>query len=173
MDEIKFEIRTTMEKEDYRKFLYLATFLKNKFVIPIIALISFVGGLMLNWDSEDLDWTLILLYWLGFFIIAVSVICFKLERRNKQRIKTDKTGAFGSENVLKFYEDKVIMENTILKSTGELKYEQFFSLLESKNYFIFYLTANQASLLRKKDIQSLDMFKKFILDKFKGKYKNV
>lgn len=173
MDEIKFEIRTTMEKEDYRKFLYLATFLKNKFVIPIIALISFVGGLMLNWDSEDLDWTLILLYWLGFFIIAVSVICFKLERRNKQRIKTDKTGAFGSENVLKFYEDKVIMENTILKSTGELKYEQFFSLLESKNYFIFYLTANQASLLRKKDIQSLNMFKKFILDKFKGKYKNV
>ncbi|MDD4377082.1 MAG: YcxB family protein [Eubacteriales bacterium] len=173
MDEIKFEIRTTMEKEDYRKFLYLATFLKNKFVIPIIALISFVGSLMLNWDSEDLDWTLILLYWLGFFIIAVSVICFKLERRNKQRIKTDKTGAFGSENVLKFYEDKVIMENTILKSTGELKYEQFFSLLESKNYFIFYLTANQASLLRKKDIQSLDMFKKFILDKFKGKYKNV
>lgn len=109
MDEIKFEIRTTMEKEDYRKFLYLATFLKNKFVIPIIALISFVGGLMLNWDSEDLDWTLILLYWLGFFIIAVSVICFKLERRNKQRIKTDKTGAFGSENVLKFYEDKVIL----------------------------------------------------------------
>lgn len=173
MDEIKFEIRTTMEKEDYRKFLYLATFLKNKFVIPIIALISFVGSLMLNWDSEDLDWTLILIFWLGFFIIAVSVICFKLERRNKQRIKTDKTGAFGSENVLKFYEDKVIMENTILKSTGELKYEQFFSLLESKNYFIFYLTANQASLLRKKDIQSLDMFKKFILDKFKGKYKNV
>ncbi len=65
------------------------------------------------------------------------------------------------------------MENEALKSTGELKYNQFFAVMESKDYFIFYLTVNQASLVRKKDIDNLNAFKEFIIGKFKSKYKNI
>ena len=78
---------------------------------------------------------------------------FKVEKKNTRRIKTDKTGTFDSINTLKFYEDRIVMENQELKSKGELKYNQFFTLMESKDYFIFYFTANQASLVRKKDIE--------------------
>jgi len=45
--------------------------------------------------------------------------------------------------------------------------------MESKDYFIFYLTANQASLVRKKDVDNLNAFKDFIVEKFKGRYKNI
>ena len=65
------------------------------------------------------------------------------------------------------------MENEALKSTAELKYDQFFAVMESKDYFIFYFTVNQASLVRKKDIDNANAFKEFIVDKFKGKYKNI
>ena len=76
-------------------------------------------------------------------------------------------------STFKFYEDRIVMENETLKSTGELKYNQFFAVLESKDYFIFYLTANQASLIRKKDVTNVDEFKAFVAGKFKTKYKKI
>lgn len=91
--------------------------------------------------------------------------------RYRQHIKTDKTGAFDSINTLKFYDDKIVIENKALKSTGEIKYSQFYALMESKDYFIFYLTINQASLVRKKDIDDISEFRDFVVEKFVNKYK--
>jgi len=173
MEQIIYTIKTTMEKSDYRKFLYLATFCRNKITIPIIAIIALVGSLLLNWSLYQLNLTAIILYWLFFFALALGTVCFKVERKNKVRIKTDLTGTFDSLNILTFYEDKVVMENDLLKSTAELKYNQFFSVLESKDYFIFYLTANQASLIRKKDVDSFDEFKQFLMNIFKDSYKHI
>ena len=65
------------------------------------------------------------------------------------------------------------MENKELKSTGELKYSQFYALMETKDYFIFYLTMNQASLIRKKDVDDLNTFKEFLVEKFGNKYKSI
>ena len=65
------------------------------------------------------------------------------------------------------------MENEAFKSTGELRYDQFFAVMESKDYFIFYLTINQASLIRKKDIDDPDAFREFIVGKFESKYKAI
>ena len=111
--------------------------------------------------------------WAFLFVLAIAVVLFKVERKNAQRIKTDKTGAFGSVNTLKFYDDRIVMENEALKSTGELNYDQFFAVMESKDYFIFYFTVNQASLVRKKDIDNLSVFREFILGKFKRKYRTI
>ena len=97
----------------------------------------------------------------------------KVETKNAQRIKTDKTGAFDSINTLKFFDDRIVMENKALKSSGELKYSQFYALMESKDYFIFYITKNQASLIRKKDVDDLSVFREFIIEKFGNKYKNI
>ena len=173
MDEIKYTIRTTMEKQDYRKFLYLATFCRNKMVIPMIASIALAGSLLMNWNQHSFNWISIAISWMLLFALAIVIVCFKVERKNKLRVTSDHTGTFGSLNVLKFYEDKVVMENDSLKSTGELKYSQFFSVIESKDYFIFYLTANQASLIRKKDVNSPDTFKKFLTEVFNDKYKHI
>jgi len=131
MEQAKIIINTTMAKEEYKKFLYIATFRRNKLVIPLMV------------------------------------------RENAQRVKTDKTGTFDSVNTLEFYDDKLVMENQQLKSTGELKYDQFFAVMESKEYFIFYLTVNQASLIRKKDVDDLGELKQFIKEKFESKYKQI
>lgn len=173
MNEIKYIVRTTMEKEDYRKFLYLATFCKNKMVIPIIACLAFAGSLAVNWNLHYVRWGIVMLYWAFLFVFAIAVVCLKVERKNKLRVTTDNTGTFGSLNVLKFYSDKVVMDNASLKSTGELKYSQFYSVVESKDYLIFYITANQASLIRKKDVEYLDPFKQFIKEIFADKYRHI
>lgn len=173
MDQIIYTIRTTMEKEDYRKFLYWATFYKNKKVIPMIACLAFVCSLIVNWNLYYVSWGKVTLYWAFFFALANAVICLKVKRRYKLRVTTDKTGAFGSLNELKFYSDKVVIDNDSLKSTGQLKYSQIYSVFESKDYFIFYITANQASLIRKKDIDFLESFRMFIKETFGNKYKRI
>ena len=173
MDQPKIIINTTMSKEDYRRFLYIAAFRRNKAVIPFLMLISLAGGIIISLDNGGLDFTKLIISWILLFILAIAVILFKVEIRNMQRIKTDKTGTFDSVNTLEFYDDRMVAENKELKSTGELKYSQFYALMESKDYFIFYLTLNQASLVRKKDIDDLDTFKEFIVEKFGDRYKKI
>ena len=173
MDQPKIIINTTMSKEDYRRFLYIAAFRRNKAVIPFLMLISLAGGIIISLDNGGLDFTKLIIRWILMFILAIAVILFIVEIRNMQRIKTDKTGTFDSVNTLEFYDDRMVAENKELKSTGQLKYDQFYALMESKDYFIFYLTLNQASLVRKKDIDDLDTFKEFIVEKFGDRYKKI
>jgi len=173
MEEPKIIINTVMTKEDYRKFLYIATFRRSKLTIPMIALISLLGSLMINLGDGHFSLAKLLISWLFLLALAIAVVLFKVERKNAQRIKTDKTGAFDSVNTLKFYDDRIIMENETLKSTGELKYDQFYAVMESKDYFIFYFTVNQASLVRKKDIDDLNAFREFIVEKFINKYRTI
>jgi len=173
MEKPKIIINTTMSKEDYRKFLYIATFRRNKITIPLLALISIIGSIIVSLESGTLNMTKLIISWILLFALAIITVLFKVEKKNTRRIKTDKTGTFDSINTLKFYEDRIVMENQELKSKGELKYNQFFTLMESKDYFIFYFTANQASLVRKKDIENLQPYKEFIVEKFKGRYKNI
>jgi len=139
----------------------------------MLGLISLVGSMIVSLDSGNLNLIKLIVSWILLFTLAIIVVIFKVERKNAQRIKTDKTGAFDSINTLKFYDDRIVMENKALKSTGELKYNQFFALMESKDYFIFYLTVNQASLVRKKDIDNLNDFKEFIIEKFGSRYKCI
>lgn len=173
MEEPKIIINTTMSKEDYRKFLYIATFKRNKFIIPMVALIALLGSIVISLDNGHFNLAKLIISWILLFALAIIVVIFKVERRNAQRVKTDKTGTFDSINTLKFYDDRLVMENEAFKSTGELRYDQFFAVMESKDYFIFYLTINQASLIRKKDIDDPDAFRKFIVGKFENKYKTI
>lgn len=173
MEQPKIIINTTMSKEDYRKFLYIATFRRNKFITPLLGLISLIASLIISFESGNLNFTKLIISWIVLFALAIAVVVFKVERRNAQRIKTDKTGAFDSINTLKFYDERIVIENKELKSTGELKYSQFYSLMESKDYYIFYLTVNQASLVRKKDVDNLSAFKEFLGEKFRNKYKSI
>lgn len=173
MEEPKIIVNTSMSKEDYRKFLYIATFKRNKFITPSMILLSLVGSIIINIDNSNFSLIRFIISWILLFVLVIVIIVFKIERKNTQRIKTDKTGTFDSISILKFYDNKVVMENKSLKSTGELNYDQFFAVMESKDYFIFYLTINQASLIGKKDIAKLKEFKEFVAEKFGSKYKQI
>ncbi len=173
MTEPIFQIETTMDKEDYRKFLYTATFLRNKLILPLVALTSLVGSIVISlgepWWSP---WSVILL-WVALFILSIAVICLQVESRNKRRIKTDRTDTFGSKAILQFYAESVTIEQPSLASVGTLGYGQFYEVLQSKDYYIFYLNANQATLIRKKDVSDIVGFEKFLREKFVGRYKTT
>lgn len=173
MEQPKIIINTTMSKEDYRKFLYISAFRRNKAMIPFLGLISLLGSAIISFDGGNFNLTRFLVSWMALLALALAVVVFKVEIKTAQRVKTDKTGTFDSVNTLKFYDDRIVIDNQALKSTGELEYGQFYALMESKDYYIFYLNLNQASLVRKKDIDNPGAFKEFIVGKFGRKYKRI
>lgn len=166
-------IDTTMEKEDYRKFLYIASFLKNGYTIPLIGALTLLGAIVIGRMNEMFTFPGVALLWGVLFVCSTAMICYRIERKNKQRLRTDKTGTFGSKSVLKFYDDHMVMETPSVEATMSLAYRQFYQLLESKDYFIFYYNSHQASLLRKKDLQDTAAFRKFIMEKFSCSYKSI
>ena len=175
MESHKFTIITQLEKEDLKKFMYITTFFRKKSTIPMLITVSLLGSLWVNFAWGNITT-------FGFFIVAVimlafiaGVISFKITRRVKQRIKTDNAGTMGSDSVLRFYDDHLEMESENFKSHSELRYEQFYELMETKDYYMFYISVNQAYMIRKKDVKAeeVSMFSEFLQCMFEGRYKHL
>ena len=175
MEPVKFEITTKMEKEDLKKFMYIATFFRKKSTIPMLVTVALLGALWVNfaWGNVTV---------LGFFVatiimlaFVVGVVFFKIEKRVKQRIKTDNTGTLGSESVLRFYDDHLEMESETFRSHSELRYDQFYELMETKDFYMFYISVSQAYMVRKKDIKADECtaFCEFMQGVFGAKYKKL
>ena len=88
MKQEKFLITTKMEKEDYRKFLYIATFLRKKSVMPSIILLCLIGALFVNFSSNGISLSGFGFTFVFMFVLVMGISCFRIERKNKQRIKT-------------------------------------------------------------------------------------
>ncbi|WP_291579621.1 YcxB family protein [Clostridium sp. UBA6640] len=173
MEDKLFTVKTGMRKEDYRKFLYIATFLRSKIIIPFIFGLSALMAVYLSYSENQLNIMEFFISWILLAVVAAGVIILKVERKNKQRIKTDKTGAFNSEEILDFYEEFLIIKSTVFEGEGKIKYIQFYQVLESKDYFINYFNVNQATLIRKKDMDEetcdklRELYKKNMGDKYR------
>lgn len=55
MEEPKIIIKTSITEEDYRKFLYIATFKRSKFIIPFMIIISLIGGLAISFNNGQIN----------------------------------------------------------------------------------------------------------------------
>lgn len=170
-----FTVKTSMEKEDYHKFLYISTFLRSKIIIPFILLISALMAIFIAYRENQFSVTRFIILWIVLAVAAILTIIFKVERRNKQRIKTDKTGVFNSQETLDFYEDFLIIKSTVFEGESKIKYIQLYQVLESKDYFITYFNMNQASLIRKKDMdkETIEMLRSLYQKTMGKKYKRI
>ncbi len=87
MEEPKIVINTSISKEDYRKFLYIATFKRNKLVIPILILMSLFGSVIINFDNGIFSLLRFIISWILLFILTIVVIMLKIERKMLKEYK--------------------------------------------------------------------------------------
>lgn len=166
-------INTTMTEGDYRNFLYIIAFRKRKSTVPLLGPVTATLSLLLSFESGYFIAVRFVAGWIFLFVIAVGAVVLRVEMRSRQRLRTDRTGAFGSTNTLKFYEDKIAVESSAPRSSGALADEQFHAVLESGDHFMLYLTAAQALLIQKEDPADREEFREFIAGKFAGRYRRI
>lgn len=175
MEQEKFYIVTKMEQEDHKKFLYITTFVKRKTGLILTAVMSVLAGLAVSWILDSMTVGMVVLISVGYFLMIVGIQCYKINKMNKQRAKTDKAVGFGAESYLHFYEDYILMEVPVTKSSGQLRYDQIYEIMETKEFFAVYTSSNQASLIRKKDVkqEELAAFTAFLKEKMQKQYKTL
>lgn len=174
--EAVFKVETKLEATDYRKFLYISMFKKNKLAIPIVLGISLIFGVMSSHNYEGrFVASSILLHFILVFGITMGVLLLKVERIKNKRIKTDKTGFFDAVTVLEFYKDRLKISAPYIEASNKMEYSKFYQVLESRNYFMFYINSSMAHILRKEDLKGIDMntFRNFLQEKFEGNFKRI
>ncbi|MBO8159526.1 YcxB family protein [Thermosyntropha sp.] len=175
MEDKLFTVITCMEERDFHKFLYIATFRRSKIIIPFIFFISALMAFLLVYGEKQFGMVKFFIYWIILVFIAILVVFFKVEIKNRQRIKTDKTGVFNSQETLDFYEDFFVRESSAFEGEFKIKYDQLYQVLESKDYFINYFNVNQAFLIRKKDMgtETVERLRSLYRRKMGDKYKRI
>lgn len=170
-----FTVKTAMEKKDYHKFLYIATFLKSKVMIFFMVSLSAFLALSHAYSGNQFYVKKFFIFWIVLIIIATLVIIFKLEMKFKQKIKTDKTGSFNSQETIDFYGDFLIVKSTVFEGENKVKYSQFYKVFESKDYFITYFNINKATLIRKKDVENktIESLRSLYKKNLRKKYKRI
>lgn len=168
-----FTIETKLEPRDYRNFLYTATFRQKPYVLCLLVGIALAGAYLVqkanDWDSL----ASFLGLWVFFVAVSVASLCMRVERANKQRVQTDSSGFFYNPQQLRFYADRVEIDNPAIQSSATLLYSQFYQVVESHDFFLFYLNQNQVSLVRKQDVPSHDAFRAFLTQTFPGKFRKL
>lgn len=169
----EFIVQNKLDEKDFKTFMYISTFFKSmkKLIITAILFAAFVylaikdepGNMAINFTK----YYLILLV---FFVIALIA---HIEMRYRTRIRTDKSGMFEENPELIFTDKCLKVKSEAFKSEGEITYEMFYKLIETKDYFYFYFNEHQATIVNKKLIDDYDNFRIFIHSKFKKNYKYI
>ncbi|MGX4598422.1 hypothetical protein [Faecalimicrobium sp. JNUCC 81] len=170
-----FTVMTSMEKEDYRNFLYIAILLKSKIKIPLMFLFIAFLSTLLAYSEDQFYIKDFFIYFSMLIIIFILTIIYKVETKIKQRVKTDKMGTFNSQGILDFYESFLIAKSTAIEGEWKLKYDNFYKVFETKEYFITYFNIDQAALIRKKDMENktIENLRSLYKNNLKNKYKIV
>ena len=170
-----FTVETTMEKNDYHKFLYISTLLKSKIMILFfLFLTAFLSG-EIAYNESTFDSKVFFVFWIILIMVLIVVIIFKIEVKFRQIMKTDKTGIFNLPEILDFYTDFLIVKSKVFEGEIKVKYTQIYKVFETNNYFITYFNATQATLIRKKDMKSevIDQLKSLYKKNLVNTYKKV
>ena len=168
-DKKLFTIKTSINKKDYSRFLYIVTFLRKKFTIPAIIIITALMAGFVSYNNRIFELKSFLIYWLIFAIVV------KIEFQSREREKADKAGVLKSIETLEFFDDILVIKSTAFKGKSKIKYYKFYEVIETKNYFIIYFNRRQASIIRKIDLEDslVDELRNLLTGKIGNKYKKL
>lgn len=107
------------------------------------------------------------------FLLLLLLRAAGIERKYSTRIATDKTGIFDNAVVIEFFERELKVERENSDSVSTIEYDRIYRLYESRDYLLFYYNADQASIIRKADVEPVDALIEFLKQKFGEKYKRI
>lgn len=170
-----YKVETIMEKEDYKSFLFTTMFKRNKGTLKFIAFMAVIGSVLLCFTKIGFGVKTFIASWVVLFMALYVLAWIRMEYRYRRTVEQSKSALFGSVTTITFYEDMLNMASDLTYRTSDLLYSDFFRILEMKNYFVFYYTKAEATIVRKKDFADVDLkeFREFIKTKFEGKYQKI
>ncbi len=149
-EHLLFEITTTMEKDDYRNFLFLTTFQTADSIASLFIIGILLGGITTAMTGFSLS---SLFFSSLFFILMLFVVMYsKLEKNVKAVYPLDQPAAIETAQTISFYDTYLTSTNRTNADITEVAYKDIFKVKENDRYIILMLTKDLASLICKKDL---------------------
>lgn len=156
-DKALFTITTFMDKKDYHKFLYFATFRKTPLIMVSLILLSGLGSLLLSFILGIFHPAVLVAIWIFMFLSCIIALSVKIEHIVKKQANENPEQLFEYPSILTFYENELTASNRNAEGSTRLGYKDFLAITETKDYIIFYFTDTTANLLRKQDVDKEDL----------------
>lgn len=172
--ELLFEIKTKMEKEDFRKLSYITIFSNKQKTIPLIVLLAAVGSILYSMMQGKFEIAVFFTVWGIFIPVAFAAIALSVEYKNIKKVNAIRSGLTKQpKQLISFFEHYLVAEDENAKRSHKIKYENLFQVVESKNNYVVYASKNAASMIRKMDIspEIREDFRDFLKTKFGERYK--
>lgn len=169
----KYKITTTMEREDYRNFLYLITFKRNHSVWLLILFLTVLLSVSISLFTGGIKPLNLLIIAFFMVLVIVSALCLRLESKVKKKYGKSNAKLLKKEQTLTLYDQEIEATNRSREGTTTSTYDNFYEIWETKDYFFFYFTKESCSLIRKKDIPNdeYDNLISFLKEKLNNKFK--
>lgn len=169
----KYKITTTMEREDYRNFLYLITFKRNTSVWLLILFLTIILSISISLITGGIKPLNLLIIAFFMFLVILSALCLRLESKVKKKYGKSNAKLLKKDQTLSLSEQGIEATNRSKEGTTSSSYENIYEIWETKDYFFFYFTKDLCSLIRKKDIpkEQYDEIISFLKEKLKSRFK--
>lgn len=145
-----YEVTTTMEKDDYRNFLFLTTFQTADAVVSLVIIALILGVI----TSMITGFSLSSLFFstLFFFLVLFALTYSKLEKNVKAIYPLDQPAAVETEQTIVFYDTYLTSTNRTNADITTAAYNSIYKVKEDDSYIILMLTKELASVICKKDL---------------------
>lgn len=169
MEQGKVIVRSSLEKEDFKKYLVIDIFSVNKIIA--VFLISCVVSVSLNYVSKTLDTMHVVRYFAIFFGIVMLMRLLRMLGMYRGIGKMYDEGKLEGHNIYSFADDSLTIQNSAQKGSTVIKYEQIGTVKITKDFVLMYANAKQCSVIRIKDVEDMNRFTEFLQQKFGKKLK--
>lgn len=169
-----YQINTTMEREDYRNFLYLITFGKNPSILLAILTMSCFLSLFISFFTNGFQIKNFLIITFFMFLVTISTLCMRLESKVRKKYGIANKENLKKEQTVILFDNSIEATNRSNNGTTVVSYEDFYEIWETKNYLFFYFSKDLCSLIRKQDIDKVqsEEILQFLKSKLGEKFKH-
>jgi len=168
-----YEITTSMDKDDYRKFSYLTIFRKKSQTALLIVAMAIGGGILFTMMEGSLSLLRFLIITLILIPTELAAIFLRVEYKAYKKMSIIRAGLESARQHIIFYENYLTAVDS--KNQNKVKYDKLYQVLETKDYYFIYSSAGSASMVRKIDIHEDDRdgFRQFIKAKMGTRYSSL
>lgn len=151
----EIRLKTVINKEDYRSITYFNIFTKTKFravlfvIISLIVVCELVLHLMGIRRVEGFE-----LYFDYFVVLVMILLPIEVEVICRRMAKTDKV-MLGVEQEIIINHEGIRCKN--INSTSKYEWPLMYRAYENKKYFLIFVNTQQAVIIPKRDLESLQI----------------
>lgn len=170
-----FDFVTKMEKDDFRKFMYLITFNRKKHTISRVILLAAAASGLDVMTRALFTPLRFLVVWMIFIVVGFAAIFLRTEYKASKRWGEVGAGLNSNNEKLTFYENYLIAVENNASGSNKIKYDDLFQIKETKDYYIIFASESAASMIRKIDIEEeeRDDFREFLKRKMGSRFKDA